>query len=199
MDLLDSFQGIALLILFMLMALGGLWLLDTAGPRRDSSDRTQEVSDDPGAWKDIERTIEHYRVAEPEEGGGRSAQANFEKDARTKLDPLLDRIVERALAEGHHGFVRREEDEAGVRYRLEIRRSDHAAGQPAPYMTFAAGKDRDIAVVWGGDFPGPVDENGHHTEIDWFEINWRDLDKEVLKFMKRVFKTNPGVRSGLRT
>ncbi|AVQ03582.1 hypothetical protein B7G68_18095 [Caulobacter segnis] len=103
------------------------------------------------------------------------------------MEPLLRNVVDRA---GAHGFEARLEvagEGQASKYRLEIKRPDHPADQPLPYITFSAGDAGLVDVVYGGMYPGPIDHNGHDTEIGWRTVYWDQVDNVLATFTHKVF------------
>ncbi|HJV43871.1 hypothetical protein [Caulobacter sp.] len=126
-------------------------------------------------------------AAEPEATRPPVDQALFRETAGEKLEPLLAAVVDRARA--HQCEARYEvlgEAEA-TRYRLEVKRPDHPAGQPVPYISFAAGEHDHVEMVYGGMFPGPSDHNRADTEIGWRTIRWDQVDDVLATFTHKVF------------
>jgi hypothetical protein len=116
-----------------------------------------------------------------------AAHRGFGQVAQEKLEPLLRNVIDRA---GAHGFEARLEvagEGQASKYRLEIKRPDHPADQPLPYITFSAGDDGLVDVVYGGMYPGPLDHNGHDTEIGWRTVRWDQVDNVLATFTHKVF------------
>lgn len=117
----------------------------------------------------------------------RPDQAEFRKSADERLEPLLKALADRARA--HHYEARYEvlgEAEA-TKYRLEIKRPDHPAGQPLPYIAFSAGADGHVDTIYGGVFPGPSDHNRLDPEIGWRTVRWDQVDDVLATFAHKIF------------
>ncbi|MEW6389039.1 MAG: hypothetical protein AB1542_01125 [Pseudomonadota bacterium] len=111
----------------------------------------------------------------------------FGQSAQERLTPQLNALVERARA---HGFEARYEvsgEGEAAKHRLEIKRPDHPAGQPLPYIAFSAGEAGLVDAIYGGMFPGPLDHNGADTEIDWRTVRWDQVDNVLATFAHKVF------------
>ncbi|WP_066681667.1 hypothetical protein [Caulobacter sp. CCH9-E1] len=111
----------------------------------------------------------------------------FGQSAQERLTPQLNALAERARA---HGFEARYEvsgEGEAAKHRLEIKRPDHPAGQPLPYIAFSAGEAGLVDVIYGGMFPGPIDHNGADTEIDWRTVRWDQVDNVLATFAHKVF------------
>lgn len=113
--------------------------------------------------------------------------AGFRGSAEAILEPLLKTLVDRARARGCEARYEATGEAEATRYRLEIRRPDHPAGQPLPYISFAAAADDHVDVVYGGVFPGPSDHNRHDTEIGWRTVRWDQVDDLIATFTHKVF------------
>jgi len=73
-------------------------------------------------------------------GERRSAEdRSFQTISDERLEPLLDAFVQRAHEHGCQAYYDRHTDADGAAYRLEVRRPDHPAGQPLPYLSLSAG------------------------------------------------------------
>lgn len=136
-----------------------------AGPAKRVVERAGETAE--------RRSADHHR--------------GFGEAAREKLEPLLRDVTDRARA---HGFEARLEiagEGQASKYRLEIQRPDHPAGQPLPYIAFSAGEAGLVDIIYGGMFPGPIDHNGHDTEIGWRTVRWDQVDNVLATFAHKVF------------
>ncbi|UAL10136.1 hypothetical protein [Caulobacter segnis] len=150
---------------------------------RPKTSRTEKASAPPP--RAFEGAIEHEMTTSEERS--HVDQASFRKLANERLEPLLNALVDRAHA--HHCEARYEavvEAEA-TKYRLEVKRPDHPVGQPLPYMTFSAGDDDHVDVVYGGVFPGPSDHNRQDPEIGWRTVRWDQVDDVIVTFTHKVF------------
>lgn len=112
---------------------------------------------------------------------------SFRRSANQKLEPLLDALIDRARALHWEARYEAVVEAETTKYRLEVKRPDHPAGQPLPYMTFAAGDDGRVEVVYGGVFPGPADHNGRDPEIGWRTVRWDQVDDVIAAFAHKVF------------
>lgn len=111
----------------------------------------------------------------------------FAEAAQERLQPRLREVTDRASA---HGFEARLEvagEGQASTYRLEIKRPDHPAGQPLPYIAFSAGDGGLVEVIYGGLYPGPADHNRHDTEIGWRTVRWDQVDNVLASFAHKVF------------
>ncbi|MDR6624114.1 hypothetical protein [Caulobacter segnis] len=116
-----------------------------------------------------------------------AVQPGFREAAEEKLEPLLRDVADRARA---HGFEARLEiagEGQASKYRLEVKRPDHPADQPLPYIAFSAGEVGLVDVIYGGVYPGPLDHNRHDTEIGWRTVPWDQVDNVLASFAHRVF------------
>lgn len=151
-----------------------------------TADAKPQAAADPFDNKiaDIVQTYDDKPATDPGAGAG---EARFQEIAAQQLEPLLRGVVEQAAAGGHKANLERNIETGAARYRLEIRRTDHLPNEPLPYILFHAGEKKDVAVLIGGTFPGRKAENSHRTEIDWYEVAWKDVDEELVKFTRKVF------------
>lgn len=127
------------------------------------------------------------REGEVSERGPTGARPGFRETAQARLEPPLRDLVHRASA---HGFEARLEvagEGQASTYRLEIKRPDHPAGQPLPYIAFSAAEAGLVEVIHGGVYPGPSDHNGHDTEIGWRTVRWDQVDNLLASFAHKVF------------
>ncbi|PHY20750.1 hypothetical protein [Caulobacter sp. BP25] len=127
------------------------------------------------------------RVGEAPERRAAVVHPRFAEAAQERLEPLLRDLVHRASA---HGFEARLEvagEGQASTYRLEIKRPDHSAGQPLPYIAFSAGGAGLVEVIYGGVYPGPADHNRHDTEIGWRTVRWDQVDNVLASFAHKVF------------
>jgi hypothetical protein len=131
------------------------------------------------------RAAEHAREApEPRTA---PAHQGFAEAARERLEPLLRDMIDRARAHGFEGRLEAAGEGQASTYRLEIRRPDHPAGQPLPYIAFSAGDAGLVEVIYGGVYPGPADHNRHDTEIGWRTVRWDQVDHALATFAHKVF------------
>ncbi|WP_374469678.1 hypothetical protein [Phenylobacterium sp.] len=129
------------------------------------------------------------RALDVELGGERrnSGDRSFQTISDERLEPLLDAFVQRAHEHGCQAYYDRHTDADGAAYRLEVRRPDHPAGQPLPYLSLSAGSSGKVSLLYGGVFPGPADHNHLDPEVGWREVAWADVDDELVAFARKVF------------
>ncbi|WP_304281728.1 hypothetical protein [Caulobacter segnis] len=127
------------------------------------------------------------RVGQSSDRRPPAAALGFGEMARERLEPLLGNLVDRARAQGSEARLELTGEGRASTYRLEIRRPDHPAGQPPPYIAFSAGEDGLVEVIYGGVYPGPVDHNRHDTEIGWRTVRWDQVDHLLAIFAHKVF------------
>lgn len=122
----------------------------------------------------------------PREGFA-AARPEFREAAEEKLLPLLRALMDRARAHRFEARIEAAGEGQATSYRLEVRRPDHPTGQPTPYITFSAGEEGLVDVIYGGMFPGPSDHNGQDTEISWRTVRWDQVDNVLATFAHKVF------------
>lgn len=130
------------------------------------------------------RAEEHVREAA--ESRTAPAHRGFAEAAPQRLQPLLRNVIDRARAHGFEGRLEVAGEGQASTYRLEIRRPDHPAGQPLPYIAFSAGDAGLVEVIYGGVYPGPSDHNRHDTEIGWRTVRWDQVDNVLASFAHKV-------------
>lgn len=190
---MNGLIGLGLLIAFILLLIFGMRLIDFGGhfaprPEPPKPPKTEPEPEPEDSFEaEVKSIVAAYDERPPADPAVPQAEVRFREIALGHLEPMLDGVVGQATHSGHHAGVERSEENGALRYRLEIRRSDHLAGEPLPYILFHTGEKKDVAVLIGGTFPGRKAENSHRTEIDWFEIDWKDVDETLLKFTRRVF------------
>lgn len=111
----------------------------------------------------------------------------FAEAAQERLQSLLRQVVDRASAQGFEARLEAAGEGQSMTYRLEIRRPDHPAGQPLPYIAFSGGEGGLVEVIYGGVYPGPADHNRHDTEIGWRTVRWDQVDNALASFARKVF------------
>lgn len=111
----------------------------------------------------------------------------FGQLAQARLTPQLNALVERARAHGFETLYEVTGEGGAAKHRLEVKRLDHPAGQPLPYIAFSAGGAGLVDVIFGGMFPGPIDHDGADTEIDWRMVRWDQVDNVLATFAHKLF------------
>lgn len=113
----------------------------------------------------------------------------FEAFADSLILPMFKDVLNAARRAGHDGqLLHRRERDAHI-YRLELRPADHPAGQPAPYLELAPAElGHKVTVTRGGAYPGPADHNFLDAEMTWDDFEPRAVEKEVVRWVKRVFR-----------
>lgn len=179
---LETFEGLPGVVLFFVIVacIAGIFGFRLRRPKAPPAEPAHEAPP-PGFEQTIERQMEGAR--EP----SRVDHAGFRGLADQKLEPLLNALVDRAHAHGYEARYEVLVDAEATKYRLEVKRPDHPDGQPLPYISFAAGEDDQVEVVYGGVFPGPDDRNGQDTEIGWRTVRWDQVDDVLLAFTHKVF------------
>lgn len=134
---------------------------------------------------EIEDAVGRYQPTEP----FGEPETWFEAFAESLILPVFADVLSTARRAGHEGQVlHRKERDAHV-YRLELMRTDHPANQPAPYLEVSpAESGHRVTVARGGSYPGPADHNFVDTEMAWEDVEPRAVQKEVLRWVKRVFR-----------
>jgi hypothetical protein len=137
----------------------------------------------------LEGVLDAYDHAHDASEGTDRGEVRFRAVARMRLKPLLDDFIKTADAHGHHAAYETHVEEGKMTYRLQVRRKDHPAGQPEPYLCLSHGMEDDVSLLYGGVVPGPSDHNLHDAEIGWRDVSWRRVDDELLGFARRLFRT----------
>lgn len=130
------------------------------------------------------RGAEHAREAA--ERPPIAAHPAFGAVAQERLEPLIRNVIDRARAHGFEARLEAAGEGQASTYRLEIRRPDHPAGQPLPYIAFSAADAGLVEVIYGGVYPGPADHNRHDTEIGWRTVRWDQVDNVLATFTHKV-------------
>lgn len=185
---MNALLGLALLIGLILLIIFGMRLL----ARRDDKAETSAPPAPTAAPEDtfgreIANIVQTYDAAPATAPGPQTDEARFQEIAGQQLEPLLRDVVEQAAAGGHKANFERNIENGAARYRLEIKRTDHLSNEPLPYILLHVGETKDVHILVGGTFPGRKAENSHRTEIDWYEVAWKDVDAEIVKFTRKVF------------
>jgi hypothetical protein len=134
---------------------------------------------------EIEDTVGRYQPTEPHG----EPETWFEAFAESLILPIFADVLNTARRAGHGGQVlHRKERDAHI-YRLELLRADHPANQPAPYLELSpAETGHKVTVARGGSYPGPAEHNFVDTEMTWDDVEPRTVQKEVVRWVKRVFR-----------
>lgn len=178
-ETLEQLSGVVGFII-VLGCILGIFGLRLRRPKAPLAERDHEAPP-PG----FERAIEREMVSAEEPAS--VDHARFRSLADEKLEPLLNALVDRAHAHGCEARYEVVVEAEAARYRLEVKRPDHPAGQPLPYISFSAGEDDQVDVAYGGVFPGPSDHNGQDTEIGWRTVRWDQVDDVIVTFTHKVF------------
>ena len=136
-----------------------------AGPAKRVTDHASEAAE--------RRTVVAHRA--------------FREAAQETLEPLLRNLIDRARAHGFEASLEIVGEGDASKYRLEIKRPDHPADQPLPYIAFSAGEGGLVDVIYGGVYPGPTDHNRHDTEVGWRTVRWDHVDNVLAAFAHKVF------------
>lgn len=132
----------------------------------------------------FERAIEREMTTSEERA--HVDHARFRKLADERLEPLLNALVDRAREHNCEARYEVKVDADATKYRLEVKRPDHPAGQPLPCITFSAADGDQVEVVYGGVFPGPSDHNRLDPEVGWRTVRWDQVDDIILTFTHKV-------------
>ncbi len=89
---------------------------------------------------------------------------------------------------GHGSHIERITEGDVLFARLEIRRRDHPAGQPLPFLSLSLGPNgREIEANFGGALPGPSDRNFMDASIDWKIISEDKTLRTIADFVRHTF------------
>jgi hypothetical protein len=157
------------------------------------SPATAPPAEELGAFdRKLGRVLEAYDLAAHVEPLVDDAERQFRQQAKVWLEPFLDDIVRSSRAHGATAAYELRIEDGAASYRLQIERADHPRGQPLPYISLSRGSEDEVSALYGGTFPAPADYDFKDAEIGWREAPWRDVEEELLKFTKHVFKTFRG-------
>jgi len=179
---LETFEGLPGVVLFFVIVacIAGIFGFRLRRPKAPPAEPAHEAPP-PG----FERAIEREMTGAPPPA--RVDHAGFRALADRKLEPLLNALVDRAHAHGYEARYEVLVDAESAKYRLEVKRPDLPDGQPLPYISFSAGEDDQVDVVYGGVFPAPSDRNKQDPEIGWRTVRWDQVDDVLLTFTHKVF------------
>ncbi|MET0336204.1 MAG: BON domain-containing protein [Caulobacter sp.] len=134
---------------------------------------------------EIEEAVGRYEAREPQ----RELETWFEAFAENLVLPIFADVLNTARRAGHDGQVLHRKDRDAHVYRLELLRADHPTNQPAPYLELSpAETGHRVTVARGGAYPGPTDHNFLDAEMTWDDVEPRAVQKEVVRWVKRVFR-----------